>query len=274
MLLSFRELGWWLGHGFQVVGMFFVGIPVALDLLRGRPQSRPLVGDLRAAELVAAEEAFLGSHVRALTAALAIKDRSTEEHTRRVAMRAVQVGEALGLSPGRLRAIATGGLLHDIGKLGVPDEILTKPGPLTESEFALVQEHPERGRKLLRELGGFEAAVLRLVLDHHERLDGSGYPRGLRGDELALDTRILAVCDVYDALISERVYRHAWSHADALALLRDGADTLFDLRCVDALAGVLDRERPIQEQVLAGAAAAPRRAHRALSSRRAGAARS
>jgi HD-GYP domain-containing protein (c-di-GMP phosphodiesterase class II) len=242
LLLGFMDLGWWLGHGFEVLGIFLVAVPVALDLLRGG-ESRPLVGDLRAAELVASAEGFLGSQVRALTVALAEKDTYTQEHTRRVAMRAVQVGEELGLSPGSLRALAVGGLLHDIGKLSVPDDILRKPGPLTDAEFAVVQEHAERGRMLLRELGGFGDAVLRLVRDHHERLDGSGYPRGLGSDEIELDARILAVCDVYDALRSKRVYREAWSHERAMALLRGEEAAEFDARCVEALDRVLGRER-------------------------------
>ena len=106
MLLTFMELGWWLGHGFELLGMFIVGVPVALDLRRAA-QSRPLVGDVTGADLVAAEEAFLGAHVRALTLSLARKDEYTEEHTRRVALRAVQVGEELGLTGSRLRALAT-----------------------------------------------------------------------------------------------------------------------------------------------------------------------
>jgi HD-GYP domain-containing protein (c-di-GMP phosphodiesterase class II) len=242
LLLGFMDLGWWLGHGFEVTGIFLVAIPVSLDLLRGG-ESRPIVGDLRPAELVASAEGFLGSQVRALTFALAHKDTYTEEHTRRVALRAVQVGEELGLSAVGLRALAVGGLLHDIGKLSIPDEILRKPGPLTDEEFAVVKEHAERGRLLLRELGGFGEGVLRLVHGHHERLDGSGYPRGLHGDEIELDARILAVCDVYDALRSERVYREAWSHERALALLRGAEAPEFDVRCVDALERVLVRER-------------------------------
>ena len=243
LLLSFQDLGWWLGHGFEIVGIAIVGIPVALDLRRGAARSRPLLGDLKGADLVAEEEAFLGSHVRALLVALAEKDTYTEEHTRRVALRAVQVGDELGLAPERLRTLAVGGLLHDIGKLSMPDEILKKPGSLTASEFELVEEHPERGRRLLRELGGFGDEVLRLVRDHHERLDGSGYPNGARGDELDVDTRILMICDVYDALLSRRVYRAAWSHEQAIALLRGGAGTVFDPHCVDTLARVLSRER-------------------------------
>ena len=242
LLLSYRDLGWWLGHGFELVGLVLVGVPVALDLFR-TAQSRPLAGDLQAAELVAAEETFLGAHVRALTVRLAQKDEYTEEHTRRVALRSVQVGEELGLPAGRLRALAIGGLMHDIGKLSIPDSVLKKPAALTDEEFALIRRHPEWGERLVSDLGGFTAAVHRLVRDHHERLDGSGYPNGLQAGQLDLDTRILAVCDVYDALISTRVYREAWSHDDAIALLHREAGTTLDATCIDALERVLDGER-------------------------------
>jgi len=242
LLLNYMDLGWWLGHGFELAGIVIVGTAVAIDLSRS-VQSRPLVGDLRAAELVAKEEAFLGARVHALMQRLAEKDESTEEHTRRVALRAVQVGEELGLPPGRLRALAIGGLLHDIGKLSVPTRILQKPAALEEDEFAVIKRHPEWGIKLLRELGGFNASAQELVHSHHERLDGKGYPRGLEASSIGLDTRILTVCDVYDALVSPRVYRAAWSHEAALALLRDESGSAFDERCVAALERVLGREQ-------------------------------
>jgi putative nucleotidyltransferase with HDIG domain len=235
--------------------MVVVGAAVAVDLWRSS-SSRSLVGDLRAAELVAQEEAFLGAQVRALTQLLADKDESTEEHTRRVAMLAVQVGEELGLPPGRLRALAIGGLLHDIGKLSVPERILKKPGALDEHEYAAIKRHPDRGVKLLRELGGFALGVHELVHSHHERLDGKGYPRGLTQSELGLDTRILTVCDVYDALVSPRVYREAWSHDAALGLLRDETGTAFDARCVAALEAVLGRAKPEQDLATLRVAAA------------------
>jgi putative nucleotidyltransferase with HDIG domain len=240
MLLTFMELGWWLGHVSELLGMFVVGVPVALDLRRAA-QSRPLVGDVKGADLVAAEEAFLGAHVRALTLSLARKDEYTEEHTRRVALRAVQVGEELGLTGSRLRALATGALVHDIGKLSVPDSILQKPGPLTDEEFDVIKEHPETGDKLLVDLG-FGDEVRHLVRDHHERLDGSGYPNGAESSLISFDARILAVCDVYDALISRRVYREAWTHERAVALLRDESGTSFDPKCVAALERVLTCE--------------------------------
>jgi putative nucleotidyltransferase with HDIG domain len=241
MLLSYRDLGWWIGHFMEVLGIAAIGVPVALDLRRAA-QSRALVGDLRAAELVTQEEAFLGAQVRALMVKLAEKDCSTEEHTRRVATRAVQVGEELGLTPARLRVLAVGGLLHDMGKLGVPDAILCKPAALTDEEFEEIKRHPELGDRLLAELG-FRANVRRIVRDHHERLDGTGYPNGATEAELALETRIVAVCDVYDALVSDRVYREAWSPERALALLHSEAGTKLDARCVEALERVLAAEQ-------------------------------
>jgi hypothetical protein len=241
LVLDYMQLGWWLGHGFELLGILMVGIPVALDLRLAQP-SRSLTGGPRAGELVQAEQAFLGARVKALTLRLAEKDEYTEGHTRRVALRAVLVGEELGLAPNRLRILATGGLLHDIGKLSVPDEILKKPGSLDESEFAIIKKHPEWGHKLLGELGGFSDGVRRLVLDHHERLDGNGYPNGRRASELDVETRILTVCDVYDALLSVRVYRDAWTHERAIALLHEQIDAAFDRGCVRALERVLARD--------------------------------
>ena len=238
LTLTYMDLAWWLGHGLEVAGVLLVGAPVAADLFRSSP-SRPLAGDLRGTELVAAEEAFLGSQVGGLVRLLAEKDAYTEGHTRRVAHLAVEVGEELGLPPARLRELATGGLLHDIGKLSVPDEVLQKPAALDDEEYALVQKHPVWGDSLLGRLG-FSQSVRRLVRDHHERLDGSGYPQGLT--ELCLATRVLSVCDVYDALRSDRVYREAWTHERALSLLRAESGTSFDARCVDALERVLERE--------------------------------
>jgi HD-GYP domain-containing protein (c-di-GMP phosphodiesterase class II) len=238
---DYRYLGWWIGHEVELDGILVIGIAVAIDLARAA-QSRPLAGDLTAAELVQSEDLFLGSQVRALTVTLAEKDEYTERHTRRVALRAVQVGDELGLSRSRLRTLAIGGLVHDIGKLAIPDGILKKPGPLDDEEYEIVKGHSERGYRLLTELGGFGGGVRDLVRDHHERLDGKGYPRGLTAGQLTLDARILAVCDVYDALISKRVYRDAWSQQNAIDYLRAEAGSAFDERCVEALARVVGRE--------------------------------
>ena len=139
----------------------------------------------------------------------------------------------------RLPSLAIGGLLHDIGKLSIPERILQKPAALDDEEFAVIKRHPEWGLKLLRELGGFASSVHELVHDHHERLDGKGYPRGLDGESIDLETRILTVCDVYDALVSNRVYRSAWPQDRALALLREESGTAFDDTCVAALESVV-----------------------------------
>jgi hypothetical protein len=255
LILYWMDLGWWLGHVYEFTGIVLVAAALAYDLRRGR-KSRALVGDLRAAELVASEEQFLGARVRALMERLADKDTSTEEHTRRVATLAVELGERLGLSPRRLRSLAIGGLLHDMGKLSVPTSILQKPASLDDDEFAQIKLHPERGRELLAELGGFDACVKRLVLDHHERLDGTGYPRGLTAGQMDVSTRILSVCDVYDALVSPRVYRPAWTPGQALAHLRGQAGTAFDERCVQALEAVVTGREPARARELTAAAAA------------------
>jgi putative nucleotidyltransferase with HDIG domain len=230
-------IGWWAAHALELAGIAMVGIPVAADLMR-MSQSRPLAGDLSGVELVSKEEAYLGAHVRSLMIALAAKDESTEGHTRRVAELAVQVGEVLGLSANRLRALAIGGLLHDIGKMQIPDSILKKPGPLEDEEYEVVKRHPEWGDQLAGELG-LSQRVRRLIRHHHERLDGTGYPDGKVSEQIDLDVRILAVCDVYDALISKRVYRDAWSPLQALRTLKAEEGTAFDGRCVAALEQVV-----------------------------------
>jgi HD-GYP domain-containing protein (c-di-GMP phosphodiesterase class II) len=237
LILGSGTLGFYAGHLVEILAVALVGIPAALDIKRAGA-SRPLVGDLTAPELVASEEAYLGPRVRALMVRLERRDVSTEEHTRRVALLAAQVGEELKLSATSRRHLAVGGLLHDIGKLSVALEILNKPGKLTDEEFAAIKRHPGDGRRLLDELGGFPEGVRELVSDHHERLDGSGYPRGLKGHELSIETRILAVVDVYDALVSDRVYRAAWSPDRAFALLEDEAHA-YDQTVVAALKRVV-----------------------------------
>jgi HD-GYP domain-containing protein (c-di-GMP phosphodiesterase class II) len=255
---SMMQAGFWAAHILEVGGIAMVAIPAALDL-RHAVGSRPLSGDLRASDLVEHEEAFLGGRVRAILLRLGEKDPSTEGHTRRVALLAVAIGERLGLAEGRLRQLALGGLLHDVGKLSVPNEILNKPGRLTDAEFAEIRRHPGAGRQLLNELGGFPTLVLDLVESHHERLDGDGYPNHVAAGELDLAVRILTVADVYDALTADRVYREAWPSERALALLDDEAGVAFDPECVVALREIVAVEQPgpgrtVARAVLAAAA--------------------
>jgi HD-GYP domain-containing protein (c-di-GMP phosphodiesterase class II) len=237
------QAGFWAAHILEVGGIGMVALPAALDL-RHAVASRPLGGDLRASELVEHEEAFLGGRVRAILMRLGEKDPSTEGHTRRVALLAVEIGERLGLGERRLRQLALGGLLHDVGKLSVPNEILNKPGRLTDEEFAEIRRHPGAGRQLLNELGGFPRLVLDLVESHHERLDGDGYPNRVPAGALDIAVRILTVADVYDALTADRVYREAWPTERALALLDEESGRAFDPACVAALRDIVAVAQP------------------------------
>ncbi len=150
------------------------------------------------------------------------------------------IGQEMRLPAGRLRALAQGALLHDVGKIGVPDAILHKPGPLTDEERAVIEEHPARGDQILA--ASFPDAGERAVIrHHHERWDGRGYPDRLAGVAIPAEARIAAVADVYDALRSERSYRGALSREQARAYIQENAGTHFDPACADALLAVADR---------------------------------
>src|SRR4051812_14953283 len=161
LVIGAMTVGFYFGHLLEIAAVALVSIPAALDIRRAGA-SRPLVGDLTAQELVASQEAYLGPRVRALLVRLEARDTSTGEHTRRVAMLAATVADELKLPALSRRHLAIGGLLHDIGKLAVPLEILQKPASLTDEEFAAIKRHPGDGRKLLEELGGFDVEVRRL----------------------------------------------------------------------------------------------------------------
>jgi putative nucleotidyltransferase with HDIG domain len=240
--------GFWGGHLLESLGFLAVSGAVAVDLARQVP-SHVLHRRLTGADLIEEEESLLGGYVRALTASMELRDPSTREHSRRVARLAVRVGERMGLGPEAQRRLAIAGLLHDIGKLQVPESILRKPGPLTDEEFAIVKTHPVRGAELLAHLGGFDAEVP-AVLAHHERFGGGGYPHGIAGTDIPLEARILMVCDVYDALTSRRAYREAWDAGRARACLEEEAGTAFDPACAQALLAVLSAEQSGEVVVL------------------------
>ena len=225
---TYLDLAWWLGHGLEVAGVLLVGAPVAADLFRSAP-SRPLAGDLSGAGSRFRRRSVPRVPGRRPDAPPRGEGRVHRRPHTPVALLAVTVGEQLGLAPARLRELATGGLLHDIGKLSVPDDVLQKPGALDDEEYALVQRHAVWGDTLLGRLG-FSPRVRLLVRGHHERLDGSGYPDGITS--LSLETRVLAVCDVYDALRSERVYREAGRTSGRSGSSAQEAGTAFDARCV------------------------------------------
>lgn len=160
------------------------------------------------------------------------KDPYTRGHSERVADYSMQIARRLSLK--NLDQIYSTALLHDIGKIAIPEDILRKPDSLTDTEYELIKSHPKKGYHLLLKSSQFEE-ILDGVLYHHERVDGSGYPYGLKGDEIPIEARIIAVADVYDALTSSRSYRDAMSIDKAIAILNNGKENLFDPEVVDCL---------------------------------------
>jgi putative two-component system response regulator len=170
----------------------------------------------------------------ALVKALEARDPGIHGHSARIARYAVATGRAIGLRGVDLEALRLGGYLHDIGKVGVPDAVLLKPGPLTLAEFAVMRRHAEIGDRLCAPLDAL-SRIRPIVLSHHERIDGSGYPHGLAGDAVPLLAQIVGIVDVYDALTSERSYRNAASHGDAVRHIQVDAEAgRFDKHLVKA----------------------------------------
>ena len=164
--------------------------------------------------------------------ALDLRDEETEGHTQRVTETTLQLAKELGISDPELVHIQRGALLHDIGKMGIPDSILLKPGPLTDEEWEIMRKHPEFAHDLLTSITYLKPA-LDIPYCHHEKWDGSGYPRGLKGDQIPLSARLFAVVDVWDALTSDRPYRAAWTAQKAMAFINEQAGIHFDPRVVE-----------------------------------------
>src|SRR5918911_2338746 len=179
--------------------------------------------------------------LKALIKALEARDSETSGHSERVVYFSLRLGRELGLDDRQLRSLEFGSLLHDIGKIGVPDAILRKPAALTQEEWVRMREHPQHGQKILRGIEFLEGAA-RVVAQHHEKWDGSGYPLGLKGSEIDLNARIFAVADAFDAITSDRVYRAGKSYEEAAAELESWAGTQFDPRVVEAFRRVPKEE--------------------------------
>jgi putative two-component system response regulator len=208
----------------------FVSKPFDADELKARVKSltrlKRHTDDLESAESII------------VSLALTVEARCpyTEGHCERLAKYSVALGKALGLSGEDVAALSRGGYLHDVGKIGVPDSVLLKPGRLTPAEFSLIKEHPVIGERLLGNLRSL-APVRPIVRHHHERLDGSGYPDGLRGDEIPLLAQIVATVDVFDALTTTRPYRRALGFDEAIKELRTDVESgLLSKRLVEVLA--------------------------------------
>ena len=178
-------------------------------------------------------EAAYRSTLKALTAALETRDSETHGHSERVVTYSLRLGREYGLNSEQMKALEFGSLLHDIGKIGVPDSILRKPAKLTEEEWVRMREHPLHGQQILRGIEFLQGAS-RVVAQHHEKWDGTGYPLGLRGEEIDINARIFAVADAFDAITSDRVYRRGKPYEAAAQELDDWAGRQFDPKVVEA----------------------------------------
>ncbi|MBI4520302.1 MAG: response regulator [Gemmatimonadetes bacterium] len=175
----------------------------------------------------------------ALARAVRAKDVGTEAHTMRVTALALEMGQRLSVSPDELEDLEKASILHDIGKIAIPDAVLNKPGPLNEAEWDLMKKHTLKGVEICRPLRALRGS-LPIIRWHHERLDGSGYPDGLIGDQIPVTARIMAVVDIYDALESRRPYKPPFSREKCISVLREGVENgWWDGRVVEALVSVL-----------------------------------
>lgn len=258
-LPSLLASGWWgqpLTYGFALAA-FVVHVeagPVALLLLLV-----PLVAARRALLGVEVQRASLDSAVRALVRLVEVKDTYTRGHAERVAALADRVAMRMGLSATDRYWIRIGAVLHDVGKIGVPLEVLTKPGELTTAEYWQMRRHPDVGADLLERVDALGPAVP-LVRQHHERIDGCGYPRGLSGDEVPLATRIVSAVDAWDAMTTTRPYRRGLAPEVAVRELRLHAGTQFDPAVVEMVVHEVAPELATPVHVPSGvtaAAAAP-----------------
>jgi HD-GYP domain-containing protein (c-di-GMP phosphodiesterase class II) len=237
--------GWLVGINKQLDGPF--------SLTSSKILGHDELGSMQAT-LLEASALMLGSHannhllfqdleklfvdiIHTLVGAIEARDAYTSGHSDRVALMGRRLALQLGLGEEQCQDIFLAGLLHDIGKIGISDHILQKPGRLTEEEFAAIKTHPEIGARLLRGLRPLEK-LLPGVLHHHESVDGTGYPHGLKGDEIPLMARILAVADAFDAMTSDRPYREGMPMGKAQAILRSGRGTQWDATVVDAFFAV------------------------------------
>jgi response regulator RpfG family c-di-GMP phosphodiesterase len=214
----------------------------ALEAYELKRHNDQLIIDLKQA-LMQLDELSTGA-IRALADALDAKCDYTSGHSLRVSRFAVLIGKALDLDDEHLKDIELAGILHDIGKIGVPESILWKPAKLTPEEQKIMAEHPVKSAQIIGELKGLKRAR-EYVLHHHEFLDGSGYPNGLKGDAIPIGARIILVADAYDAMTTDRPYRKAIGHQAAVAELRKQSGTQFDPKMVEALISVIGEEREL-----------------------------
>ena len=226
------------------------GLDSGADDFIAKPFKRPeLLARLRSA--VRMRQAILGmENARAAVAALAnaveAKDVTTEHHCERLVLLAARVGESVGLAKGELEALAYGALLHDVGKIGVPEAILLKPGPLDNAEWTMLRRHPEIGERICSPLG-LSREFLPIIRSHHERWDGGGYPDGLVGTQIPMGARIVGIVDAFDAMTHDRPYRPAMTTTRAMEELQRGRNSHFDPELVGLFLHEADTTPPAME---------------------------
>ncbi|UOF91982.1 HD-GYP domain-containing protein [Fodinisporobacter ferrooxydans] len=225
-------LAWWLYHVVLVVSTAILLYGVIAQYKSNVSITRTFhqVSDIDPMERI---RISISNSMQKLIIATETKDAYTAGHNFRVAMYALQLAEAMNLEPELLKALVRGGLIHDVGKIQVPESILNKPGKLSAEERAVIEQHPVTGYEICKYIG-FMAEELSVIRHHHEKWDGTGYPDKLKDTQIPLLARVLAVADVYDALTSRRSYREPWSHERAMRVIEDDAGSHFDPDCVKA----------------------------------------
>jgi putative nucleotidyltransferase with HDIG domain len=227
--------------GFAALGLVIAALWVVFGPSAGAIVLVPLYVARWAMEQFADQQRAHAATLRALCQAVETKDFYTRGHSERVSRGAGMIARQIGMRTDRVEAVRFAGMLHDVGKLGVPTRVLQKEGRLTEEEYAAIQLHPMRGLEIVRDIG-FLNEALTGIMHHHERMDGRGYPMGFAGNEIPEFARIIAVADAFDSMTSTRAYRKATRIPDAIAELRKGAGKQFDPELVDAFIAALDHD--------------------------------
>ncbi len=226
--------------GFQLGAVDYITKPYGPSVVKARVRTH--LSLVRADELLATRQQV----VQCLGKAAEFKDNETGLHVVRMSHYSRLLGKAVGFDENDLEDLFSAAPMHDVGKIGIPDAILRKPGRLDEDEMHVMRQHAEIGASIIGEQsGGMLAMAYRIALCHHERWDGTGYPRGLAGEAIPLEARIVAIADVFDALTSVRPYKQAWSFEDAVAFLQKERGQHFDPALVDLFMAQLDAVRDV-----------------------------
>jgi putative nucleotidyltransferase with HDIG domain len=238
-------LSWWIYHFLLLAAVIVSLVGLVIQYQRGDSLVRSIVG-LFSNDPAERLAAGISPSVRQLIMETETRDPYTAGHSYRVAQGAFELGQELRLPPEELRVLAQGGIVHDVGKMRVPDTILNKPGPLTNDERKAIEKHTVAGYEMCARMG-FMPPELAVIRSHHERPDGNGYPDKLNGSQIPRMVQILSVVDVYDALTSARAYRPAWTQAEALSYLQENRGTQFSQESVDAWIKLRSGQPPVPE---------------------------